>query len=423
MNNSHAVEIIGVGTELLLGGTTNTDARDISEMLTQLGINVFYHTVVGDNPARLRQVMDIAMKRADIIITTGGLGPTCDDLTKNIIAEALGRKLVYNEAEGEKLKEYFVRRQKVMTDNNLQQVYLPEGCIVLSNDWGTAPGCIVEDGELTVIMLPGPPHECNSMMRHRVMPYLESKSGGIIVSHNYQIFGMGESEVEHLLRDEMNSFTNPTIAPYAKRYECYVRVTAKADTEEQAEEMIKPVGELVKAKLGNVVYGTDLSGLDRLVMDLLLERGMTLSAAESCTGGLLAKRMTDFPGASAVFVGGVVSYTNEMKMKVLGVKPETLEQYTVYSEEVAKEMAEGVKALTGSDLAVSLTGLAGPDGDGVHDVGTVCIGLATPEETITAELHIPGKNRDHVRMAATQWALDMVRRYLTGVPLEKRTNV
>ena len=202
MNNSHAVEIIGVGTELLLGGTTNTDARDISEMLTTLGINVFYHTVVGDNPARLKQVMEIAMGRADIIITTGGLGPTCDDLTKNVIAEALGRKLVYDPEEGERLKAYFERRQKPMTDNNLQQVYLPEGCIPLSNDWGTAPGCIIEDENLTVIMLPGPPHECNSMMKYRVMPYLESKAGGVIVSHNYRIFGMGESEMEHILRDD-----------------------------------------------------------------------------------------------------------------------------------------------------------------------------------------------------------------------------
>lgn len=423
MNNSHAVEIIGVGTELLLGGTTNTDARDISEKLTQLGINVFYHTVVGDNPARLRSVMDIAMGRADIIITTGGLGPTCDDLTKKVIAEALGLELVYNEAEGEKLKDYFVRRQKVMTDNNLQQVYLPEGCIVLTNDWGTAPGCIVEKDGLTVIMLPGPPHECNSMMKHRVMPYLESKSGGVIVSHNYQVFGMGESEMEHILHEEMETYTNPTVAPYAKRYECFCRVTAKADTAEAAEAMIAPVGELVKRKLGNVVYGTDVEGLDRLVMDLLLERGMTLSAAESCTGGLLAKRMTDFPGSSAVFVGGVVSYTNEMKMRVLGVKPETLDTYTVYSEQVAKEMAEGVRNLTGSDLAVGITGLAGPDGDGIHDVGTVCIGLAAPTETITMELHIPGKNRDHVRMTATQWALDMVRRYLTGIPMETRSIV
>ena len=418
MNNSHAVEIIGVGTELLLGGTTNTDARDISEMLTQLGINVFYHTVVGDNPARLRSCMEIAMKRADIIITTGGLGPTCDDLTKNIIAEALGRKLVYNPEEGEKLRKYFERRQKVMTENNLQQVYLPEGCITLSNDWGTAPGCIIEDENVTVIMLPGPPHECNSMMKYRVMPYLESKSGGVIVSHNYQIFGMGESEMENVLREEMNTYTNPTIAPYAKRYECFVRVTAKADTAEKAEEMIAPVGEMVKEKLGSVVYGVDVEGLDRLAFDLLKEKGMTLSAAESCTGGLLAKRMTDFAGSSAVFAGGVVSYTNDMKIKVLGVKPETIDTYTVYSKEVAGEMAEGVKALTGSDLAIGITGLAGPDDDGIHKVGTVCIGLATPTGTITVKVLIPAKKREEVRMIATQRALDMVRRYLTGLPVE-----
>ena len=417
MNKSHCVEIIGVGTELLLGGIANTDAKDISEMLTQLGINVFYHTVVGDNPARLRSVMDIAMKRADIIITTGGLGPTCDDLTKNIIAEALGRKLVYNEAEGEKLKAYFERRQKVMTDNNLQQVYLPEGCIVLSNDWGTAPGCIVEDENLTVIMLPGPPHECNSMMKHRVMPYLESKSGGVIVSHNYHVFGMGESEMEHVLHEEMMTYTNPTVAPYAKRYECFCRVTAKANTAEEAEAMIAPVGELVKEKLGHVVYSTDAEGLDKLVMQLLLERGMTMSAAESCTGGLLAKRMTDFPGSSAVFAGGVVSYTNEMKIKALGVKPETIDTYTVYSRQVAEEMAEGVKALTGSDLGIGITGLAGPSDDGIHKVGTVCIGLATPKETLSVKLQIGGKNRENVRMLATQWALDMIRRYLMGIPV------
>ena len=417
MNKNHCVEIIGVGTELLLGGIANTDAKDISEMLTQLGINVFYHTVVGDNPARLRSVMDIAMKRADIIITTGGLGPTCDDLTKNIIAEALGRKLVYNEAEGEKLKAYFERRQKVMTDNNLQQVYLPEGCIVLSNDWGTAPGCIVEDENVTVIMLPGPPHECNSMMKHRVMPYLESKSGGVIVSHNYHVFGMGESEMEHVLHEEMMTYTNPTVAPYAKRYECFCRVTAKANTAEEAEAMIAPVGELVKEKLGHVVYNTDEEGLDKLVMKLLLERGMTMSAAESCTGGLLAKRMTDFPGSSAVFAGGVVSYTNEMKIKALGVKPETIEAHTVYSREVAEEMAEGVKALTCSDLGIGITGLAGPADDGVNKVGTVCIGLATDKETLSVKLQIGGKNRENVRMLSTQWALDMIRRYLLGLPV------
>ena len=421
MNNQHAVEILSVGTELLLGSTANTDARDISEMLTTMGINVFYHTVVGDNPQRVKQAMAIAMGRADIIITTGGLGPTCDDLTKNAIAEALGKALVYDEEQGERLKGYFARRHKEMTENNLQQVYLPEGCIPLTNDWGSAPGCIIEEENLTVIMLPGPPRECEMMMRHRVLPYLQSKSGGVIVSHNYKIFGKGESEMEYELRDYMNSYTNPTIAPYAKPCECLVRVTAKADTVEQAEQMIAPVGKLVQDTLGDVVYGVDLEGLDQCVLNLLKEKHLTLSAAESCTGGLIAKRMTDFPGASQVFLGGVVSYTNEVKIKVLGVKPETIEEYTVVSEPVAKEMAEGIRKITGSDLAVSITGLAGPDGDGVHPVGTMCMGLATPEGTETLTLNIPGRSRENVRMYASQHVLDMVRRYLTGIQAPTRT--
>lgn len=421
MNNRHAVEILSVGTELLLGGTTNTDARDISEMLTTMGINVFYHTVVGDNPARLKQAMEVAMGRADIIITTGGLGPTCDDLTKNVIAEALGKELVYYPEEGERLKAYFARRERPMTENNLQQVYLPEGCMPLTNDWGSAPGCIIEEENLTVIMLPGPPYECNMMMKHRVLPYLERMSGGVIVSHNYKIFGMGESEMEYELRDYMNSYTNPTIAPYAKPCECLVRITAKADTVEQAEDMIAPAGQLVKDTLGDVVYGIDLEGLDECVLRLLKEKGMTLSAAESCTGGLIAKRMTDFPGASSVFLGGVVSYTNQVKIKVLGVKPETIDEYTVISEPVAKEMAEGIRSITGSDLAVSITGLAGPDGDGVHPVGTMCMALATPEQTYTRTLNVPGRSRENVRMYASQHVLDMVRRYLTGLSVESRT--
>ncbi len=421
MNNSHAVEIIGVGTELLLGGTTNTDARDISEMLTTLGINVYYHTVVGDNPARLKQAMEIAMGRADIIITTGGLGPTCDDLTKNVIAEALGREMVYYPEEGERVRAYFARRQRPMTENNLQQAYLPEGSINLTNDWGSAPGCIIEDGELTVIMLPGPPMECNMMMQHRVMPYLVSKSGGVIVSHNYKIFGMGESEMEYILRDDMNAYTNPTIAPYAKPNECLVRITAKADTVEEAEAMIAPVGEMVKEKLGDVVYGVDLNGLDECVLNLLKEAGLTLSVAESCSGGLISKRLTDIPGSSAVFLGGVVSYAAQMKVNVLGVKQETIDKYSVYSVEVAKEMAEGVRALTGSDLAVSVTGVAGPGDDGPHKKGTMCLGLATPEGTRTLALNVPGRNRDNVRMYASQHALDMVRRYLAKLPPETRT--
>ena len=414
------MEILSVGTELLLGGTTNTDARDISEMLTTIGLNVYHHTVVGDNPTRLRQAMEIAMGRADIIITTGGLGPTCDDLTKNVIAEALGLELEYIPEEEERLRGYFAQRKRE-TPNNLQQCYLPAGAVRLVNDWGTAPGCVIEKDGLTVIMLPGPPKECANMMRHRVLPYLQSKGDGVIVSHNYKIFGMGESEMENILRDMMNAYTNPTVAPYAKACECLVRITAKAESVEAAEALIAPAADIVRQKLGDVIYGVDQEGLDECVLRLLAKKGMTLSAAESCTGGLIAKRITDYPGASAYFLGGVVSYTNPVKENLLGVDPKTIERCTVISEPVAKEMCEHVRALTGSDLAVSVTGLAGPDGDGVHPVGTVCLGLATPEGTVTDTLNIPGRDRENVRQYASQHAFDLVRRYLMGLPVKTRT--
>lgn len=423
MNKEHAAEILSVGTELLLGGTTNTDARDISEMLTTIGVNVYHHTVVGDNPERLKQALHIAMERADIIITTGGLGPTCDDLTKNVIAEALGREMVYSPEEAERLKEHFAQRNWNMTPNNLQQAYLPDGAVRLLNDWGSAPGCVIEDESLTIIMLPGPPKECVNMMRYRVLPYLQSKSDGIIVSHNYKIFGMGESEMENQLREMMNAYTNPTIAPYAKTCECLVRITAKAGTAEEAEAMIAPAARIVRDTLGDVIYGVDLKGLDECVLRLLEEKRLTLSAAESCTGGLIAKRITDYPGASEYFLGGVVSYTNPVKEKLLGVNPETLQRCTAVSEEVAKEMCEHVRSLTGSDLSISVTGLAGPDGDGIHPVGTVCLGLSTPDGTFTKTVTISGRDRETVRQYASQFAFDMVRRYLTGLPITARAGI
>ena len=413
MNNGHAVEILSVGTELLLGGTTNTDARDISEMLTTIGINVFHHTVVGDNPERLKQAMEIAMRRADIIITTGGLGPTCDDLTKNVIADALGLPLVYHPEEEERLRTYIERRHREITPNMFQQAYLPEGCTRFVNDWGTAPGCAIEKDGLTVIMLPGPPKECRKMMEHRVLPYLAGKSGGTIVSHNYKIFGMGESEMEQILRPMMNAAVNPTIAPYAKSCECLVRITAKANTVEEAEAMIAPVAQAVRQELGDMIYGVDLNGLDECVLRLLLEKGMTLSAAESCTGGLIAKRITDYPGASKAFLGGVVSYTNGVKNHVLGVPSSLLEAYGAVSAPVARAMAMGVRVLTGSDLALSVTGLAGPDGDDRgNPVGTVFVALSAPEGVFVRQLELGG-DRARIRTLSAHHALDLLRRYLT----------
>ena len=415
---SHTAELIAVGTEILLGNIANTDAQMISEGLSALGINVFYHTVVGDNPGRLKEALEIARRRADIIITTGGLGPTYDDLTKQTICEAFGLELVLHEDILEGIRVFFEEKLKrKMPPQNKQQAMLPVGCTIFDNPVGTAPGCGFEQDGVHVLMLPGPPHECEYMFKNRAVPYLQKLSEGVIVSHELKIFGMGESHVESLLREKMMIMDNPSLAPYAKVCECMLRATAKADTEEEAEALLKPVMEQVRDVLGDVIYGVDVPNLESVVLRDLKARGLTLSAAESCTGGLVAKRMTDLPGASQVFVGGVVSYTNEVKHHVLGVPQQLLEEYGAVSEPVAIAMAEGCRRLTGSDFAVSLTGVAGPDPDDRgHEVGTVYLALASAEGTVCRLLNCGGRReRARVRNYAANYALDMVRRKLEGL--------
>ena len=415
MSKSYDTEIISVGTELLLGHVTNTDARDISEMLSKIGINVKYHTVVGDNPERLRQCVETAKSRADIIITTGGLGPTCDDLTKQILAEAFGLKLAENKAERKGLYDY-IRYGKKFTDNNFTQAMLPEGCTVFHNNCGTAPGCGFEKDGKIVVMIPGPPKECNAMFRESALPYLRKLSEELIVSHSVRIFGLGESAVDDIFAEEMNRMTNPTMAPYAKECDCLLQITAKAKSEAEAEEMIAPVMEHVIKRLGDVVYGVDVECIEESVIKLLREKGMTFSAAESCTGGDVARRFTDMPGASAFFKGGVVTYTNEAKAKLLGIDPALIEEKGAVSHEVAKAMAENVRALLGTDIGVGVTGLAGPDGDGVHEVGTVFVSLAVEGETFVKELHTGAmRTRSFIRRMAGNHIYDMMRRWLSGI--------
>ena len=415
MSKSYDTEIISVGTELLLGHVTNTDARDISEMLSKIGINVKYHTVVGDNPERLRQCVETAKSRADIIITTGGLGPTCDDLTKQILAEAFGLKLIENKAERKGLYDY-IRYGKKFTDNNFTQAMLPEGCTVFHNNCGTAPGCGFEKDGKIVVMIPGPPKECNAMFRESALPYLRKLSEELIVSHSVRIFGLGESSVDDIFAEEMNRMTNPTMAPYAKECDCLLQITAKAKSEAEAEKMIAPVMEHVIKRLGDVVYGVDVECIEESVIKLLREKGMTFSAAESCTGGDVARRFTDMPGASAFFKGGVVTYTNEAKAKLLGIDPALIEEKGAVSHEVAKAMAENVRALLGTDIGVGVTGLAGPDGDGVHEVGTVFISLAVEGETFVKELHMGAmRTRSFIRRMAGNHIYDMMRRWLSGI--------
>ena len=338
---SHKVEILSVGTELLLGSIANTDAQMLSQGLSALGLNVYWHTVVGDNPQRAREAVAIAKQRADIIITTGGLGPTCDDLTKNVLAEAFGKKLYRDEDSVRRLEEFAKKRGRKLTENNYQQAMLPEGCTVLVNDWGSAPGCAFEAEGVHVIMLPGPPSECRPMFQFRAVPYLQQFSEGVIASHTLKLFGIGESAMEAQLREQMNAMANPTLAPYAKEGEMELRITAKAPTEAEARDLIAPVEEELRDLLGDVIYGADVKSLEEVAFALMEAQGLTFGTAESCTGGLVAKRMTDLPGASAVLKGGVVSYTDEVKHNVLGVPQALLDQYGAVSPQVAEAMARG----------------------------------------------------------------------------------
>ena len=414
---SHTVEILSVGTELLLGNIANTDAQMLSQGLSELGLNVFWHTVVGDNLQRAEEAVALAKKRADIIITTGGLGPTCDDLTKNVLAEAFGRKLVFDEGSAERIRSYFNRIGRTMTDNNLQQAMLPEGCTILPNDWGTAPGCAFEADGVHVIMLPGPPSECRPMFQYRAKPYLLSLSEGVIASHTIKLFGIGESSMEAQLRDQMNAMSNPTLAPYAKEGECELRVTAKAAADEEAQALLQPTVAQVRELFGDKVYGVDVPSLEYVVIRDLKEKGLTIGTAESCTGGLMAKRLTDVPGASAAFRGGIVSYTNEIKAGVLGVPQDMLNRLGAVSGEVAAAMAEGARRVLGCDIALSSTGVAGPDRDDRgSEVGTMFVAIATPEGTRVRALHLGARPmRERLRTQTASHAFDLARRYLSGL--------
>ena len=416
---SHTAEIIAVGTELLLGNIANTNAQDISQALSAVGVNVFWHTVVGDNPQRLKEALDIARKRADVIITTGGLGPTYDDLTKQTICEAFGKPLVFHPDILETIRIFFERNAHIkMPENNRPQAELPEGCVVFDNPVGTAPGCAFEADGVHVLMMPGPPFEMLTMLRRCAIPYLRGISHEVILSHDIMTFGLGESPMEELLRNKMQQMENPSLATYAKPSEVRLRATAKAATAEEAEEMLAPVVKEMTEFLGNYVYGVDVPGLEDVCMRELKARGWTMATAESCTGGRIAERLTALPGVSAVYRGGVVSYWSSVKQGVLGVPQEILDTYGAVSEECAKAMAEGARTVTGADIAVSVTGVAGPDPDerGV-EVGIVYIGLATPDGTFCRSLALGKRRRDRIQDLSTNHAFDVVRRYLTGLPI------
>lgn len=416
---SHTAEIIAVGTELLLGNIANTNAQELSQALSSVGINVYWHTVVGDNPARLAEAVDIARRRADVILTTGGLGPTYDDLTKQTVCAAFGLPLVFHPEILEGIRAYFEKNVHLtMPENNRPQAEFPDGAVIFPNSVGTAPGCAFQCDGVHVVMLPGPPFEMRTMLRDHALPYLRTLSKEVIVSHDIMTFGMGESSVDQLLHDRMVRMVNPTLATYAKPCEVRLRATAKAAGAEEAEAMLAPVVAEVRAALGDYVYGVDVKGLEAVCFQLLKERNLTLSTAESCTGGRVAERITALPGVSSVYRGGVVSYWTSVKAAVLGVPQETLDQYGAVSEETARAMAEGARQITGADIAVSVTGVAGPDRDERDNpVGLVYIGLATPEGTFCRRTDSGRRRRDRIQELAANHALDVVRRYLTGLPI------
>lgn len=407
-------EIIAVGTELLLGEIVNTDAPMIAQGLAELGIGVYFQTVCGDNPDRLKSVLEVAKQRADLIITTGGLGPTADDLTKETIAAAFGKGLVRDEESMARLREHF--KGRTMTKNNEKQADVPEGCTVFQNDWGTAPACAFEGEGCLVIMLPGPPRECTPLFREKVMPFLEKRRGGALCSRYVKVFGMGESEMASRLSRQMDTWENPTAAPYAKEGECLVRITAMGKDKEVAFAMTEPAVREVRQVLGDVVYGVDVDSLEQVVVQEMTARGLTLATAESCTGGLMGKRITDVPGASACYLGGVVSYQNEVKENLLGVRHETLITKGAVSEDTACQMAEGVRKALGADIGISTTGVAGPGGGTPEKpVGLIYVGISTKDKTWAVRILRPRQSRESLRRLASSTAFDLVRRHLEGL--------
>ena len=414
MKKIRTAEILCVGTELLLGEVVNTNAARISQKLATLGISVYHQSVVGDNPERLREALTEAFLRADLVVMSGGLGPTYDDLTKETVASLLGRELVTHRESLDSIKKFFASRAgglAAMTPNNLKQALVPEGATVFANPNGTAPGLAVEreDGG-TVILLPGPPRELEPMLESSVIPYLEGNTEAVLVSHNLHILGMGESAVENALRDLMESSDNPTVAPYAGDGEVRLRVTAKAPTREAAEAMTVPVIERIRnSVVGKFIYAVDAGSIERAFVGELRSRGLTVTTVESCTGGLIAKRLTDVPGVSAVFAGGCVTYTEEAKRLLAGVSAETLAQHTAVSRETAEEMARGIRQRLGTDIAIATTGYAGPDGGTEEDpVGTVYVAVSTTYGEAVKRLSLsPMRSRDYIRTVASSMALAM----------------
>ena len=406
------VELVSVGTELLLGNIVNTNARYLSEKCAMLGLNVYYQTTVGDNEERLSEVIRTALNRSDIVVLNGGLGPTEDDLTKETCAKVMGLPLVKDAHTEERLKEYYRGRKKEeLPDSNWKQALIPEGAVVFDNENGTAPGLVVEKDGKTAILLPGPPGELYPMVEKQLCPYLQNKNSDVILSQMIKICGYGESKVEEMILDLIDKQTNPTLATYAKLKEVHLRVTARAASEEEAKKLLKPVVKELKKRFGDAVYTTDENEtLQDAVVKLLKKHELTVTTAESCTGGLLAGTLVSVPGVSDVFKEGFVTYSNKAKRRHLDVSKSTLRKYGAVSAQTAKEMAKGGVFATDADVCVAITGLAGPDGATPEKpVGLVYIACYMNDKVQVEEFHFKG-NRQKIREQSVVQALDLLRR-------------
>lgn len=354
--------IVSVGTELLFGQTINTNAAFLSDRLNRIGVDVMYHFTVGDNPKRLEDILAEALSKTDLVITTGGLGPTQDDLTKETVCLVMGDEMVLDEPALAAIQQFFLKVNRPMTDNNVKQAYVPKGAVVLHNTMGTAPGFLLTKNNKTVACLPGPPREMSAMFDLSLSPLIEKMTGSSIFYRMVRTYGIGESALETALLDLIDTQTDPTIATYAMEGECYLRITSKRDSRQEAETQVNRMIDQILARVGNYVYSVDGENLIEVVAANLMKHQLSISCAESCTGGLFAATLTRIPGISAVFDRGFVTYSNLAKIKELGVNQTTLDNHGAVSQETADEMAQGVYRATGSNLCIAVTGIAGPDG-------------------------------------------------------------
>lgn len=402
-------EIITVGTEILLGDILNTNCRYLSRELAAMGIEMYYQITVGDNEERLLKTLDESLNRSDIVICTGGLGPTEDDITKEVCAKYFGYELELHKPSLDAMIERFKHMNRVPTKNNEKQAYFPKEAYILKNDNGTAPGCIMEKEGKMIVVLPGPPREMESMFENYVKPYLSKLTDDVIESEVLRIIGVGESKVENDILDIIDSQTNPTIATYAKGYECTLRITAKAKSVEEAKELIKPMSDEMKRRFGQSLYATGETSIEEVVSKMLVENNLKIAVAESCTGGMVSASLINYPGISSVFMEGCVTYSNEAKMKSLGVKKETLDVYGAVSDKCAKEMASGVAARYNTNVGIATTGIAGPDG-GTDEkpVGLVYFGIYINGKVISKKYVFNG-DRQGVRERATRTILNDLR--------------